>query len=109
MNHSILCQMRMPLVLLLIAATFRLTSYAGTWVDLCNDPENKDSELTGIGHEIMLTRQVKLTSRLKVGTYILPLVSSFPIVVGSHKLAFYLLDVLRLVLRYANHDHLNRC
>ena len=45
MNPSILCQMRMPLVLLLIAATFCLTSYAGTWVDLFNDPESKDWEV----------------------------------------------------------------
>ena len=49
MNHSILCQMRMPLVLLLIAATFCLTGYAGTWVDLFNDPESKDWEVNWDG------------------------------------------------------------
>ena len=90
MNHSILCQMRMPLVLLLIAATFCLTGYAGTWVDLFNDPESKDWEVNWDGPRNHANAPGEVNIKIEVGTYILPLVLSFPIVVGSRKLASYL-------------------
>ena len=49
MSDSLLYQLRMPLALLPIVAIFCLTSFAGTWVDLFNDPESKDWEVNWDG------------------------------------------------------------